>query len=71
MEQLGFRIRWNATESPSVQMLEPNSVAQQRPLDAKVTSQHGKKIAKEFKRMHKNAKETTGDRQNDRCPTQI
>ena len=34
VEQLGFRIRWNATPaSPSVQMLEPNSAAQQRPLD--------------------------------------
>jgi len=30
VEQLGFRIRWNATASPSVQMLEPNSAAQQR-----------------------------------------
>lgn len=41
VEQLGFRIRWNATASPSVQMLEPNSAAQQRPLDdLTVTSHH-------------------------------
>lgn len=33
VEQLGFRIRWSdGSGQPSVQMLEPNSAAQQRSL---------------------------------------